>query len=121
MEAERDSAAGVFELRFLVGDGPRAAKTPLVRRKRRRNRILVLAIADGRRREVLRAVVAEVRFGRLHRVIGRERDAADIGLHGVGSDMLRARLGEELLDDRLGFGVLAFAEMMMANAALRID
>ncbi len=88
----------------------------------RRNRIVVLAIAHGTagRCEILGAVVADVGFRRLHARLRRHRDAADVRLHDAAGDF-RAGFGQQLLDDRLGFGVVAFAEMVMADAAFGVD
>ena len=81
----------------------------------------VLRRAAGRG-EVLRALVADVGFRRLHvALIGAPAAtplAADC--HDAGRDMLRVPgFGEQLLDDLLGLVVLAFAEMVMADAGPR--
>ncbi|MEI9983319.1 MAG: hypothetical protein WDN69_09040 [Aliidongia sp.] len=44
-----------------------------------------------------------------------------LGLDEAGGDILLAGLGQQLLDHRLRLLVFAFAEMVVADASLRID
>src|ERR1700722_9104019 len=74
------------------------------------------------RREVFGALVADIGLRRLygHEVRGGF-DASGVDAHKPAGHLALARFGEQRADHLLGFLVVAFPEMVMADATFRVD
>src|ERR1700733_11983688 len=119
-----DNAAIRFvERRMFGAHGPIAREIPVIESKGRRRVAVAFVFDDAAgRSEIVGAVVTDIGLRRFDlaaigggfRAIRRHRDE-------IGGEGAVARFGEELLDNPLGLVILAFAEMVVAHAALRID
>ncbi|MNF75011.1 hypothetical protein D3C84_570620 [compost metagenome] len=70
---------------------------------------------------MLRALVAEIGFRRLHFVhVRRELNTLGIGINQPVIHLGGTRFTQQLLDDPLRFGVLAFAKVVIPNAPLGV-
>src|SRR5882724_9944564 len=119
-----DASAG-----FVEGYGagvyrPIAAERPLIEPERSRGSV-VAGLAHHRtagRREALRLVAAEIIFLRSEIVpVCRNLRAARIDLDGIVAHAGIAGLPQQLLNDGLRALVLAFAELVMTDLAVRVD
>ena len=123
VEAIDDTAAGRIQRGALVGDGPVAGQAPGIQFVDA-GLIGVAHVAHraAGRDEILGARVAEISLRRLDLIhvrggLGARRADVDE----VGGFQLVAGLRQQQLNDALGFVVVAFAEMMVADTAFGID
>ena len=107
----------------MLRDRPGPGEVPVVEGQPRCRGVPVRPVEPraGLRGEPAALAVAEVGLGRLQRPpVGRHLQAAGLDHHEVLVDVLCAGLEQELLDDHLGHGVLALAEVVVPDAALGI-
>src|SRR5207244_11189930 len=119
-----NAAARLVEHRPLILHRPAAVEAPLVEAERRRQGIGVRGVMHGAagRREMLGALVADIGLRRTDVFcIRRGLGAGGFYFYDVVGDARASRFRQELLDDAFGLGILALADMVMANVAGGIE
>ena len=107
----------------MLRERPRAGRRPFVELEARRRRIAVrlVELLPVGRREAAAPAIPEVRLGRSERPpVGGDLEALRVHRDEFRIEALDARLEEQLLDDHLGHGVLALAEVVVADPSLGV-
>jgi len=124
LKAEGEAPACAVQQHALAFHRPLAAQAPLVRSKLGRRLVDLRAISDdpARRRKTARTFVAQIALVRQRRRGARCRfDTLPLGRHEARRNLRPARLGQQLLDHLLRLVVLVLAELVVADAPLRVD
>ncbi len=124
VKSERNLTLRRICSRGFLCDRPRTCHGPLIQLERSRNRIPhgVITRHGHGRGEVFGASVADIGLRRAHgAVVGGALHALAFHGAGDGRQSLGTRLGEQLPQGGLGLVIVSFAEMVAANATLRVD
>src|SRR5688572_29261876 len=124
VKATHDPTVGTAEDSRLPADRPLACQRPPIQREARRRGIeaALIAVGAARRHEMRRPLVSDVIFRGSQIVpIRRHLDTAGINRHDAIASAARAGFGQQPLNGRFRAMVLALAEVMLANASVRVD